>query len=222
MSPTRSRLPVLCLFFCALIALTAGCGSDDDGGGGTPGVATLAVTAEGMADGKVPCPKDRSVSLGLEARASDGSPVAIDADSVTWEVDRTGPPVTLTDNGATADVSATKDWFDASSPGAEPTTNVTACYDGVCASAAVVGVIDAAGTWVARLDNGITYPLRLTQSGRTITETATGYTGSVNGNNLTLTVSGIAVNATFTTRTEVAGTYSGGGLPGGTLTCTKQ
>lgn len=222
MSPTRSRLPASCLFFCALIALAAGCGSDDDGGGGTPDVATLAITAEGMADGKVPCPKDRSVSLGLEARADDGSPVAIDAAHVTWEVDGTGPTVNLTDNGTSADVSATNDWFDASPSGTEPSTEVTACYDGACASVHVVGVIDATGTWVARLDNGITYPLRLTQSGRTITETTTGYTGTVVDNRLSLTVSGIMVNATFSSRTEVAGTYSGGGLPGGTLTCTKQ
>lgn len=221
MSPTRSRLPASCLFVCTLIALTAGCGNDD-GGGGTPGVATLAITAEGMADGKVPCPKGRGVSLGLEARADDGSPVAIDAARVTWEVDRTGPIVNLTGNGATADVSATNDWFDASPPGAEPSTEVTACYDGACASVDVVGVIDATGTWLARLDNGITYPLQLTQSGRTITETSTGYTGAVVDNRLTLTVSGILVNATFSSRTEVAGTYSGGGLPPGTLTCTKQ
>lgn len=222
MSPARPQLPALCLFFCAITALTAGCGSDDGGGGGSPGVATLAITAEGMKDGNVPCPKDRGVTLGLEARADDGSSVAIDASRVTWEVDATGPTVSLAANGATASATATKDWFDASPTGAEPSTDVTACYDGVCDTVAIVGVIDATGTWVARLDNGITYPLQLTQSGRTITETTTGYTGSVSGNHLSLSVSGIAVSATFSSRTEVAGTYSGSGLPPGTLTCTKQ
>ena len=222
MSPSRTRLPALCLFFCAITALTAGCGGGDDGGGGSPGVTTLAITAEGMSDGNVPCPKDRGVSLGLEARADDGSSVAIDASRVTWEVDATGPTVSLAANGGTATATATKDWFDAAPPGAEPSTGVTACYDGLCDTVAVVGVIDATGTWVARLDNGITYPLQLTQSGRTITETTTGYTGSVSGNHLSLTVSGIAVSATFSSRTEVTGTYSGSGLPPGTLTCTKQ
>ena len=95
-----------------------------------------------MADGNVPCPKDRGVNLGLEARADDGSSVAIDASRVTWQVDAAGPTVSLTANGATASATATKDWFDASPPGAEPATDVTACYDGVCDTVAVVGVTE--------------------------------------------------------------------------------
>lgn len=222
MKSVGSLALTLGIFLCAA-ALTAGCGGDDDGeGGDPPSVASLAITAEGMTDGDVPCPKDREVTLGLEARASDGSPVAIDAARVTWEVDATGPAIRLDASGASATVAPLKDWFDTGQPGSEPLTGVTACYDDVCASANVLGVIDATGTWVARLDNGITYPLRLTQSGRTITETTTGYTGTIDGDNLSLTVSGITVNATFSSRTEVAGTYSGSGLPPGTLTCTKQ
>lgn len=203
------------LSLCFLLMLAPGCGGGDDG----PGVASVALTAEGASNGDAPCPREREVCMTFQARDEGGALVALDPSEIEWRLDNTSE-FTLGDCGTGQTVTALRDWFDGTS--AEPSGNVSACFDGHCASLAVQGVIDATGAWVAELDNGLTFTLNLTQQGRTVTESNYLYTGTVVNNTLALTIEGFQVNATFVSRSEVTGTYTGPGGLVGTLICRRQ
>ncbi|HTK03995.1 MAG TPA: hypothetical protein VL500_00240 [Candidatus Eisenbacteria bacterium] len=224
----KNRTTLLALLSALALAAATGCGSGDDGPEG--GVSSLALRMEpapqgvdsacAQESGSCNCPNGAYARLTLVARASDGSEVAVDPSSVSWSSSDSASVEVIAD-GASADVGGLRDWFDAN--GSEPTASVTASYAGRQASMPVTVVINASGDWNALLDNGFSYLLSLQQSGRTIVDTGTGYSGRVAGDALTLAVSGINVNARFTSRTQVSGTYAStsGGLHG-TLTCTKQ
>lgn len=223
----RSLLVSLCSFIA--FAACGGCGSDG-GGSPDPSVTSLSLrmepAPEGAAsacaehDGLCDCPRGAAMHLTLTARASDGREVAIDPGAVSWtSSDASSFSVASSASGG-ADVSALRDLFDAQ--GAEPSATVTASYGGLQASMPVTAVIDAHGDWQAALDIGFTYMLSLSQAGRAVVDTATHYGGSIQNDMMSLTVSGISVNARFSTRTDVSGTYTGPGGLNGTLTCTKQ
>jgi hypothetical protein len=225
----QTRMTMLFLFTGLAAATLSGCGSDDDGG--DSGVSSLALRMEeappnapsacAQENGACDCPRDASQDFTLVARNEAGAEVEIDPSAVTWTVDTVGPTVDLVSDGASATVTALQDWFD--NAGAEGTATLRAEYRGRTASMPINVVIDASGNWQARLDNGFTYLLSLRQTGRTIVDSATGYSGRVTNDALTLAVSSINVSARFTSRTQVSGTYSSasGGLSG-TLTCTRQ
>ncbi|HTM68041.1 MAG TPA: hypothetical protein VL426_01975 [Candidatus Binatia bacterium] len=221
------RTTTFALLSALALAAATGCGSGDDGpGGGTTLALRMEPAQQGVdsscaqAGSSCECPNGAYARLTLVAHASDGSEVAVDPGAVQWSSSDSASVEVIAD-GAAADVGGLRDWFDAN--GSEPSATITASYQGKQASMPVTVVINASGDWQARLDNGFSYLLSLQQSGRAVTDTGTGYGGSIAGNALTLTVSGINVNATFSSRTQVNGTYasSSGGLHG-TLTCTKQ
>lgn len=207
---------MICAAFL-LMASSAGCGGGDEG----PQVSSVALTAAGSQDGGAPCPREREVCMTFQARDENDALVAIDPDEIEWSLDN-GMEFALGDCGAgRRAVTALRDWFDSASH-AEPSGNVRACYRDHCADLAVQGVIDASGTWLAELDNGLTITLNLSQEGRTVTETNYLYTGTIVNDSLTLAIQGFQVNATFVSRSEVAGTYTGPGGLTGTLVCLRQ
>jgi hypothetical protein len=170
--------------------------------------------------GACTCPHGTTAHLTIVARAADGREVAIDQSAVSWaSSDPATVDVSAVASGG-ADIEAKRDWFDANN-GTEPSATVTASYGGLRASASVTVVVDAHGVWNAVLDNGFTYTLSLAQSGRSVTDRATHYGGQVAGDALSLSISGFTVNAAFTSRTAVSGTYAGPGGLAGTLTCTR-
>lgn len=220
------RTYALFFFTAATLALHSGCGSDEPE---RPSLSSLELRMEAPAEdatascavenGSGACPRDATGHLVLIGHDYDGAEVALDTASVTWTVDATGPTVELTSSGTTATIVAKQDWFDTG--GAEGAATIVASYGGLQASLPVTVVIDASGGWDAALDIGFTYGLDLRQTGRTVEDVATGYTGSVTGDALSLSVSGIMVDARFTSRAEVRGTYSGAGRTG-TLVCTRR
>ncbi len=222
----RIRKLMTALFAVSAIGM-AGCGSD--GGGTEPRPASLTLAMEpapadapsscAAHDGLCDCPRGATAHLTLVARDASGREVAIDAGAVEWSSSDEAS-VGIHAAGGGADIDARRDLFDAQ--GAEPSATVTARYAGLEASLPVTVVLDAHGDWRADLDIGFSYSLSLAQAGRTVTDAATHYGGSVQNDTMTLTVSGITVNARFATRTDVSGTYSGPGGLHGTLTCTKQ
>lgn len=223
----KNKMTVLAFLSALALVAATGCGSGDDGPGGVSSLELRMEPAPQGVDsscsqesGSCNCPNGAYARLTLVAHASDGSEVAVDPSSVQWSSSDPAS-VDVVADGASADVGGLRDWFDAS--GSEPAAGVTASYAGRQASMPVTVVINASGDWNALLDNGFSYLLSLQQSGRTIVDTGTGYSGRVAGDALTLAVSGINVDAHFTSRTQVSGTYasSSGGLHG-TLTCTKQ
>jgi len=226
MTIRKTLLPFLSTL--AFVA-AAGCGSDrDDGPGG--GVSSLALRMEpapqgvdsscAQENGTCTCPNGAYARLTLIARAEDGTEMEVDPSSVEWSSSDSASVEVIAD-GAAADIGGLRDWFDAN--GSEPSATVTASYSGLQATMPVTVAINASGDWNAVLDNGFSYLLSLQQSGRTIVDSGTGYSGRVAGDALTLAVSSINVSARFTSRTQVNGTYAAasGGLSG-TLTCTKQ
>lgn len=223
------RTTLLMTMTAALAAALTGCGSDG-GGSPDPSVASISLSLDpapqGAAsscaahDGLCDCPRGASAHLTLTARDSGGREVAIDQGAVAWtSSDGASVSVGASASGG-ADVSALRDTFDAQ--GMEPSATVTATYGGLQASLPVTVVIDAHGDWLAVLDIGFSYVLSLSQSGRAVVDAATRYGGSIRNDMMTLTVSGINVDARFTSRTDVSGTYSGPGGLNGTLTCTRQ
>ena len=213
-------------FMCLALA-AAGCGGGDDAPGG---VSSLELRLEPAQEGDdascarendgCACPNGAYARLTLVARAEDGSEVAVDPGGVSWSSSDSAS-VEVIAEGSAADVGGLRDWFDGN--GAEPAATVTASYAGLSASMPVTVVLNASGDWEAVLDIGFTYLLSLRQSGRDVVDAGTGYGGRIAGNALSLAVSGINVTASFSSRTQVNGTYasSSGGL-NGTLTCTKQ
>lgn len=189
------------------------CGSDDEGGGG--GLATVAISSEALDHGALAAPRNREITVRLDAKDGDGNPVA--ADATDWA--GSGGGIEVRASGATATVIMHRDWFDA--PGTEPEATLTATLDGKTATVTVHGVIDANGQWNAKLGSGLSYPLDLSQAGRTVTDRSTRYSGTINGNALAIDVSGFAIRGTFLSRDEAKGTYSGSGTSG-PLVCTRQ
>lgn len=216
--------------FCFLtLVACGGCGSDPGGSPG-PAVASLSLrmdpAPQGAAsscaehDGLCDCPRGAAMHLTLTARAADGSEVAVDPGAVAWaSSDASSVSVGAAASGG-ADVGALRDLFDAQ--GAEPSATVTASYGGLQAAMPVTVVLDAHGDWLAALDIGFSYTLSLTQAGRAVEDAATHYGGSIRNDMMSLTVSGIRVDARFATRDDVSGTYAGPGGLNGTLTCTRQ
>jgi hypothetical protein len=190
------------------------CGTDDGdgGGGGTP---TVTITSDALDNGTLAAPRNREVTVRLEAKDGDGR--ATDPGSVSWSA--SGDGLEVTPNGATATVVMRRDWFDA--PGSEPSATLTAESGGKTAEISVYGVIDANGRWKAVLGGGLNYPLDLVQVGRTVTDRGTRYSGSIDGDALSIDVAEFAIRGTFTSRDEARGTYSGGGT-NGNIVCTRQ
>lgn len=222
-----SLLSVLCSFIA--LAACGGCGSDG-GGSPDPTVTSLslrmdpappeAASACAQHDGLCDCPRGATMHLTLTARAADGHEVGIDPGAVSWTSSDAASVAVASSAAGGADVSALRDLFDAQ--GAEPSATITASYGGLQAAMPVTAVLDAYGDWLAVLDIGFSYRLSLSQAGRAVEDAATHYGGSIQNDMMSLTVSGISVNARFTTRTEVSGTYTSPGGLNGTLTCTKQ
>ena len=216
-------------FFLAGLAFAGltGCGSGHDDPGGVSSLELRMEPAQQGVDasckqenGGCTCPNGAYARLTLVAKAEDGSEVAVDPGAVEWRSSDSASVAVIAD-GAAAAVGGRRDWFDAN--GSEPSSNVTASYQGRSISMPVTVAINASGDWQAQLDIGFSYLLSLQQSGRDVLDSGTGYGGRIVGNALSLAVSGVNVNATFSSRTLVNGTYasSSGGLHG-TLTCTKQ
>lgn len=206
------RKTILATALFASVVATA-CGSDDEGGGG--GLATVAISSDALDHGALAAPRNREVTVRLDAKDGDGNPVG--ADAASWS--GSGEGIEVRAAGATATVIMRRDWFDA--PGAEPEATLTATLDGKTATVTVRGVIDANGQWNAKLGSGLSYPLDLTQAGRTVTDRSTRYSGTITGNALAIDVSGFAIRGTFLSRDEARGTYSGSGTSG-PLVCTRR
>lgn len=206
----RKSILAAALFAAAVIPA---CGSDDSGGGG--GLATVAISSDALDHGALAVPRNREVTVRLDAKDGDGNPVG--ADAANWT--GSGDGIEVRASGATATVIMHRDWFDA--PGAEPEATLTATLDGKTATVTVHGVIDANGKWSAKLGSGLSYPLDLSQAGRTVTDRSTRYSGTINGTTLAIDVSGFAIRGTFMSRDEARGTYSGSGSSG-PLVCTRQ
>lgn len=193
---------------------TSACGSDDEESG--PGeAASVTIASDALDNGTLACPRDTEVLVRLDARDGSGRPT--DAGDVSWT--SSGNGIEVVPSGASAMVIMHRDWFDA--PGAEPEATLTANAGGKSATVSVHGVIDANGKWSAKLGGGLTYPLDLTQVGRTVTDRSTRYSGSISGNALSIDVGGYAIRGSFSSRNEVHGTYSGSGTTG-TIVCTRQ
>ncbi len=197
--------------FAAIVA--PGCGGDDEGAGG--GLATVAIGSDALDHGALAAPRDAEVTVRMDAKDGNGSPVS--ADATSWAA--SGDGIEVRASGATATVVMHRDWFDAA--GREPEATLTATLDGKTATVTVRGVINASGTWSAKLGSGLAYPLDLSQVGRTVTDRSTRYSGTITGNTLAIDVSGFAIRGTFLSRDEAKGTYSGSGTSG-PLTCTRQ
>lgn len=223
----RSLLLALCSFLA--LAACGGCGSDG-GGSPDPSVASLSISMDpapqdaasacAQHDGLCDCPRGAAMHLTLTARAADGHEVEIDPGAVSWTSSDAASVSVASSAAGGADVGALRDLFDAQ--GAEPSATVTASYGGLQATMPVTVVLDAHGDWQAVLDIGFSYTLSLTQAGRAVEDAATHYGGNIQNDMMSLTVSGISVNARFSSRTEVRGTYTGQNGLNGTLTCTKQ
>lgn len=220
------------LLATASLAALQGCGGGGDGGNGGGGgdgktVASLSLSAApenpalaatcAQVGDECLCPKGAVALLTLSAKDAGGKAVAVDSAVIEWNSE--DATSTLSDNGDDASIAGESDWFDG---GAEGVVTVTARYAGLTASMPVRTVINAAGNWHASADAGFETDVSLSQSGRSLKDTVTSYTGSVNNDRLTLNISLLTVDARFTSRDEVSGTFSGPNGLTGKATCTRQ
>lgn len=226
-----ARHAVLCALFaflCAFGASFAGCGS------APPDVASLSFASQDIENGELPIGRDGSALVGVVARDPDGREVEIGAGEFTWSSDDTGA-VEVKALGNAALITGKTDWFDSVPDGGDPASafephaNLTVTYhagqaDEVSASIPVAVVLNAAGTWRATISGLGDQVLTLDQRGRHVTYSGTAgdASGSIDGNRFTLAQQGFMLDGTFTSRTEVSGTYTGPGGISGTWSAVRE
>lgn len=222
--PTTARRLLACAFSAFLLALGAsfsGCGS------APPDVASLSFDSQDIENGELPIRKDGSALVGVIARGPDGREVEVGAEEFTWSSDDTGA-VEVKTLGNAALITGKIDWFDSVPDGGDPASafephaNLTVTYhagqtDEISATIPVAVVLNAAGTWRATISGLGDQVLTLDQRGRRVTYSGTAgdASGTIDGSTFTLAQQGFMLNGTFTSRTEVSGTYTGpGGISG--------
>lgn len=221
------RAVLMCLYVFAAFALV-GCASSD------PPVVSLHFASEDIEDGTLPIPKDGSSLVGVIAIGEDGEPVEVDASEFSWETSDAAT-VEVKTLGTAALVTGMRDWFDSVPEGGdpatahEPTATLTVVYhagasDEIRATIPVAVVINAAGRWRATVEGLGSQALALEQHGRDVTYVATAgeFGGRIEGGTFTLMQQGFTLTGTFTSRTEVTGTYVGPGGVTGAWSATKD
>lgn len=228
---TTARRLLVCAFFaflCAFGVAFSGCGS------APPDVATLSFASQDIENGELPIRKDGSALVGVVARGPDGREVEIGAEEFTWSSDDTNA-VEVKALGNAALITGKTDWFDSVPDGGdpaaaiEPHATLTVTYhagqtDEISASIPVAVVLNAAGTWRASISGLGDQVLTLDQRGRRVTYSGTAgdASGSIDGNRFTLAQQGFMLDGTFTSRTEVSGTYTGPGGLSGTWSAVRE
>lgn len=223
------------LLLIALIALTgvvtafAGCGGEP------PAVASLEFESGDIESGELPIGKDGSALVGVVARNEAGEEVEVDGSEFTWESED-GDVLEVRGLGTAALITGRIDWFDSypadggdPSTAHEPHTNLVVTYhpggsDELRATIPVAVVLNGAGRWRAMIDGLGEQVLTLDQRGRHVSYSGTtgNASGTIVGNLFTLSQQGFMLTGTFTSRTEVSGTYTGPGGISGTWSATRE
>ncbi|MEY4744826.1 MAG: hypothetical protein RL272_771 [Candidatus Parcubacteria bacterium] len=223
------------LTLCAFFAMLAVFGAAFNGCVGTPpNVATLEFASQDIENGELPIRKDGSALVGVIARGPDGREVEIGAGEFTWSSSDPAS-VEVKALGTAALITGKIDWFDSVPEGGDPAAAfephavLTVTYhagrdDEVSASIPVAVVLNAAGTWRASIAGLGDQVLTLDQRGRRVSYggTAGDASGAISGDQFTLSQQGFMLTGTFTSRTEVNGTYSGPGGVSGTWTAVRE
>ncbi len=212
------------------------CSSDKD----TP-PARLDLLSQDIADGTLALHKGDSSLVGVNAYDADGNQVTAKSGDYSW-ISEDPKVLTAKTLGSAALIHGESDWFDTVAPppdpdagadggpaksdapppeGHEPTTTLRVVYGtgngAPAASVKVAIVIDVTGRWQANVDGVGSQQLTLDQHGRNVKMVGSGTqaSGIVTGNGFSLNQQGFVLHGTFSSRTDVAGTYTGpGGVSG--------